>query len=122
MAEMRTTAFAAHLGSDHPVGAVLDQFDGVSGLGLEEARPATPRFELRGRVEQFGAACRAVVRAVGMLVDVLPAPRAFSAGAAEHFVLFGTQGCAPFGVASFDLSHTARLNQTAHHVTSSQPW
>src|SRR6476659_10893133 len=87
VAEVRPATTAADLGADHAVRTVLDEFDGVGSLGLEEARPTTARLELGGRVEQLGAARRAVIRAVGMLVDVLAAPGALGAGMSEHFVL-----------------------------------
>src|SRR5262245_54706952 len=78
--QVRSTAPAAHLGADHAVAAILDQVDGVGRLGLEEAGPSAARLELGVRVEQFGPARRAVIRAIGMLVDVLPTPRSFGAG------------------------------------------
>ena len=53
---------------------VLDQLDRVGCLRLVEARPATARLVLRRRIEQLGTARRAVVRAVGVLVDVLATP------------------------------------------------
>ena len=52
VAEVRVAARAAHLGADHPVRAVLDQFDGVRRDGLGEARPAGARVVLRAAIEE----------------------------------------------------------------------
>ena len=87
--EVRATAPAADLRADHAMTGVFDQLDGVGILRLVEARPSTARLELRRRIEQLCAACRAVVRAVGVLVDVLAAPGALGACTAQHFVLLG---------------------------------
>ena len=59
------------------------ELDGVGRLRLVEARPATSRLVLGRRVEQLGAARRAVIRAVGVFVDVLATPRPLGARSAQ---------------------------------------
>src|SRR3954447_1670726 len=64
VAEVRVAACAAHLGTNHPVRAVLDELEGIGRDGLGEARPAGARVVLRTAIEEGVAAGGAVVEAV----------------------------------------------------------
>src|SRR5690606_42063126 len=59
--------------------SVLEELDGVLGLGLVEARPAAVGLELRLRAEQLGAARTARVDALARLPQEVTGPGALGA-------------------------------------------
>jgi hypothetical protein len=61
---MRAAACTAHLGADHVVRVVLDQFDGVRRDRLRETRPAGDRVILCAAVEERVAAGNTMVESV----------------------------------------------------------
>ena len=85
--------------------AVVDQLDGLGDLRLVEARPASARLELRGSVEQLGAAGGARVRAVVVAVDVLAAPRPLGSCLPQDAIPLRCQQLAPFLIGALDLRH-----------------
>ena len=72
---MRAAACTAHLGADHIVRVILDQFDGIRRDRLGEARPAGARVILCSAVEERVAAGGAVVDAVIVSVYELACER-----------------------------------------------
>jgi hypothetical protein len=72
---MRAAACTAHLGADHPVRVIIDQFDGLRRDGLGEGRPAGARVVLRAAIEEQVAAGGAVVEAVIVSVYELACER-----------------------------------------------
>src|SRR3712207_5974372 len=59
--QVRAAVRAVHLGAPHEEARVLLRRDVLRPRGLEEARPAAARLELRGRAEERGAAAGAAV-------------------------------------------------------------
>src|SRR5436305_816282 len=83
--------------------ASLDQRDVRVLLGLIEARPAGTGLELRVRAEQLGAAARAAVDAVLLVVHVAAREWRLGALASQHLVLLRCQLLAPLLVGLIDL-------------------
>src|SRR5918997_4089417 len=98
VAEVRAAACAAHLGADHAVRAVLDQFDGVRCDRLGEARPPGARVVFRAAVEDLVAAGGAVVEAVIVGVHVLARERELGGRLAQNGVLLRREHLPPFPV------------------------
>src|SRR3712207_5951708 len=95
VAEVRVAARAAHLGADHPVGAILDKFDGIGRDRFGEAWPAGARVVLRAAVEESVAAGGAVVEAVIVGIHVLTGERALGRSLAQDGVLLRREPLAP---------------------------
>src|SRR4051812_5587585 len=93
---------APNLGPRHAVRRVRHQLDGLGDQRLAEARPPRPGLELRGRVEQLGAACRTAVDAVVVAIPVLAGEGALGAGLPQHLELLGRELGLPLVVGLLD--------------------
>src|SRR5262249_9779109 len=116
VAEVAAAARAQDLGAAHAVAAVLRVDDILGADGLEEARPAGARLELRAGGEERQGAAHAGVDAVALVVEEQPAERRLGALAARHLVLLLRELAFPLGVAFLDLGALDRADQLAFRV------
>src|SRR5262249_41931520 len=104
----------------HEVRSVLTGLDRLGEHRVGEARPSGAGVELRVGAEQRAAAAGAAVRAVALLVDVLPGERGLCGGVAQDLVLVGVELRAPLLVALHDLLcllHMTPVEWDPAHVT-----
>src|SRR4030095_8429935 len=117
--EMAAAGRAHHLRANHPVARVRLRHDAVERRGLEEARPAAARFELRVRPEQHGAATGAPVDAGRVLVPVGAGEGSLRALVPEDLVLLGSQALAPLLVREVQLGlEETRVARAAQRTMS----
>src|SRR5687768_10693704 len=105
VAQVRIAPRAVDLRADHAVAEVRLFADVLTGDGLEEARPAGARLELRIRAKERQVAPDAQVHARFLVLQQPPAKRGFGAGRAGDAVLLRGQPLLPLLLGSDDLGH-----------------
>ncbi len=112
MAEVAAARGADDLGAGHPVARVDTRLDRVELGGLDEARPAGARVELRIRAEELrpapGTAVDPGLLGVGVRAREGPLGRLLP----KHGVLLRREALAPLLVRQLDPSR--------HHITTSE--
>src|SRR4051812_320705 len=110
--EVAAAVAADDLRAVHAPCVVGPQLDRLGDLGLGEARPAGAGVELGVGREQLGAAARAAVHAVLVVVPVAPREGAFGRTLAQHVVLLGRELLTPLLISLLDSRfHTRQFDR-----------
>src|SRR3546814_17388157 len=105
MAEMPVAVRTAHFGADHAVAGVADFVDRIDVDRRGEAGPARSAVIFFLGIEQFRAAARAIIDAVGLVAVIFAGEGPFRAAFPQDMILFGGKALAPFGVGQVELVH-----------------